>query len=82
MIKIKKNKYVYAQLKINDKVKDFYIGKVEDYNLRVFADIISTKFDSYLSDLGVTHSFNCHKTYFGMLLDDEDKITCLIKGRV
>lgn len=77
MIKVKKGNYVYAQLKLSNKVKDFYIGKVEDYDLKKFADILCTKVDIYLSDLGATHSFNNHKTYFGMLWSDEEKITCL-----
>lgn len=79
MIKIKKNKYVYAQLKIDDVVKDFYIGKVEDYDLHKFADIIKQKFDDYLSDQGATHKFQHYKTYFGMLWQEEEKITCILK---
>lgn len=79
MIKIKKGKYIYAQLKINDKVKDFYIGKVNDYDLHDFANILRDKVDIYLSDLGATHKFHNHKTYFGMLLLDEEKIISCLK---
>jgi hypothetical protein len=82
MIKIKKNKYVYAQLKINNKVVDFYIGKVEDFDLHKFANIIKKKFDAYLSDQGVTHDFNNHKTIFGLLWNEEEKITCILESRV
>lgn len=79
MLKVKRN-YVYAQIKIDRKVKDFYVCNLDFILTACRSDIylISDKLEktlkSYCSDLGITHKFQKRLTLFGVFSRDVDKI--------
>ena len=74
MLKLKKGIYVYAQIKIDGIVKDFYVGKLDAIDLRSDAFKLDTKLDKYLQDNDQTHKFRNRRTVFGKFWTDLDKL--------
>ena len=74
MLKLKKGTYVYAQIKIDGIVKDFYVGKLDTIDMRADAFKLDTKFINYLKDNDQTHKFHHRRTIFGKFWTDLAKL--------
>lgn len=85
MLKVKRKErgnyaYLYAQIKIDRKVKDFYIGLLGDVlkaDRRKLFDItgkLEKSINDYCYDYGITHKFNGRRTLFGLFIDDLGKL--------
>lgn len=76
MLKLKKKKYVYAQIKIDSKVIDFYLGKIENFDTWQFVTILDNKLKKYLD--GNVHKFQEHKTLFGYVHSEELRLKKMV----
>ncbi len=65
MLKVKKDKYLYAQIKIDGKPVDFYIGVLADIDCRKDANILDDKLRTYLANRDLTHEFTNQATVYG-----------------
>lgn len=87
MLKLKKGIYVYAQLKIEGRVIDFYVGKLDSIKEREDASLLRDKLEKYLKERDLAHHFRNHYTVFGRFWNDLDKLIAdrdgaITKGRV
>lgn len=65
MLKIKKGVYIYAQIKIDGNVKDFYVGNINNIDSREASFALDTKLVTYLDNRDLKHKFRNHRTLIG-----------------